>query len=286
MRPKYSEKRENVILVQDRISRSSKRELRPSLRCRRITPYSVGVRPIPENATIINFGGGRLPVHAPASARVLNKPDAVATCANKLATFRKLQEANVASVRWTDDRNKAEEWLRKGKSVLARLQLASSGGRGIRVVRPGEELAQAPLYTRYFPKTHEFRVHVVDGQAIDIVEKKLRDNLRGNREERSLIRNHRNGWVFAHGDLICSHPNDITTLKNLGVGAVAALGLDFGAVDILAVVEAPKQDGVGTEPRRLVRCVVCEVNSAPGIENTRTRQAYVDAFNKIIGDGS
>lgn len=293
MKPKYSEKRQNVILVQDRISRTSKRVLRNALRCRRITPWSSGVQPIPNGSVVINFGGGALPEAINRAKlgdiRVLNPPNKVAIASNKLRTFEALSKADVPCVHWTTDKKIVEQWLRKNNRVLARLSVSSSGGRGIRVLglpsgvggagKAVEHVANlipdAPLYTRYFPKTHEFRVHVVGGLGIDLVEKKLRDDLRENRPDRSTIRNHDNGWVFAHDNLSVTAPDDVAKLLSLGVSAIGAVGLDFGAADLLAVMDEGN-------PRRIKKVVVCEINSAPGIENTKTVAAYVQAFNDLV----
>lgn len=272
---KFKEKRNDVILVQDRISKSSKHSLRPALRARRITPWSTGIQPFPKGSIFINFGGGALPVSKlPEGAVVLNPPAAIANSANKLRTFELLQKANVQSVRWTASRLEAEKWFGKGHKVLSRLSLSSSGGRGIHVAREPSELREAPLYTRYFPKTHEFRVHVVGGVAVDLVEKKIRNDLKEDKDNR-VIRNHRNGWVFAHGGISLGNNADLDAIRRLGVDAIRAVGLDFGAADILAILG----DG---NPRRLKIAVVCEVNAAPGIENTQTEQAYVRALNKLI----
>ncbi len=281
-RPKFSEKRQNVVLVQDRISNTSKRVLRGALNARRITPWSVNVQPIPVGSYVINFGGGALPPSIERAAqgayRVLNPPDKVAIASNKINTFMALLKAKVPTVKWTTDKGDIAEWLGKDHKVLARLSVTSSGGRGIRVLEAGGDIPDAPLYTRYFPKTHEFRVHVVNGQAIDLVEKKLREENREKREKLSVIRNHDNGWVFAHDNLSLTHADDITRLRGLAVDSAQAVGLDFGAVDILAILDE-------AAPRRLKKCVVCELNSAPGIENTVTTAAYVKAFNELIASG-
>lgn len=288
-RPKFSEKRENVILVQDRVSKTSKVSLRPALRCRRITPWSKRVQPVVPHTVVINFGGGALPLRPHADTVVLNPPDKVAASANKLRTFELLKAANVPHVKWTTSVEDVRAWLAKGASVLARLSLSSSSGRGIRVIRPAQagedggtgvavDVCSAPLYTRYFPKTHEFRVHVVNGKAIDLTEKKLKEEFRENRENRSLVRSFDNGWVHAHDSLSLAATTDLGTIKQLGVDAVRAVGLDFGAVDILACLSVPDSGG----NRSLSKAVVCEVNSAPGIENEATKNAYVAAFNEII----
>jgi hypothetical protein len=280
-KPKFSEKRQNVILVQDRISRTSKHSLRPALRCRRITPYSKDIQPIPKGSVAINFGGGAFGTLPGVLKRavdekicvILNPPDKVAISSNKLRTFELFAKSQVPTVRWTVDKGEAGKWLGKGHKVLCRMALASSGGRGIRVLEAVGDIPDAPLFTRYFPKTHEFRVHVVDGEAIDITEKKVRNEIKDKADR--LIRSHSNGWVHAHDLLSVNHPDDLASLRALAVKAISAVGLDFAAVDVLCTLS----EG---EPRRLKSAVVCEVNSAPGIENEITKNAYVAAFNKLI----
>jgi glutathione synthase/RimK-type ligase-like ATP-grasp enzyme len=58
-------------------------------------------------------------------------------------------------------------------------------------------------------------------------------------------------------------------LYSLATLTIGALGLDFGAVDILRT------------PDEVFK--VIEVNTAPGVEGT-TLQRYVDAFKKVIGE--
>lgn len=270
----FKDKRNDVILLQDRISKTSKYSLRPALRARRITPYSRNIQPIPTGAVLVNFGATEIPAWVRRDMVFLNTPDAIRDSSNKYHTFVKLKEADVPTVRWTVQRDEAAKWIDKGHRVLERTNLASSGGRGIRVSESVEGLGQAPLYTRYFPKTHEFRVHVVGGEAIDITEKKLREELKEKRADVSTVRSHDNGWVHAHSQLSIGDA-DCGTLRQLAISAIQAVGLDFGAVDILACLDN------GT-PRRLSKAVVCEVNSAPGIENEVTKRAYARALNKLI----
>jgi hypothetical protein len=277
LRPAYKDKRQNVILVQDRVSKTNKHSLRPALRARRITPWSRDIQPIYPNAVVINFGGGALPagLGTRRDLHILNPPDKVAISSNKLRTFEFLQKAEVPCVRWTTSRDEVGRWLDKGHKVLARTNLQSSGGRAISVFVQGQQVVDAPLWTRYFPKTHEFRVHVVNGKAIDLTEKKLREELKEKRDAVSLVRSHDNGWVHAHSDLSLTDKVDLGRLMGLATDAISAVGLDFGAVDILACLDT-------ASPRRLTKAVVCEVNSAPGIENEATKKAYVDAFNALI----
>jgi len=112
-----------------------------------------------------------------------------------------------------------------------------------------------PLYTQYVKKKKEFRVHVVGGEAIDVQQKKKKTGS----EVTTLIWNHDHDYVFCHNDV--EEPEE---LRKLGVAAVAAVGLDFGAVDI---IYNQYQD----------KCYVLEVNTAPGLCET-TCGKYVKAF--------
>jgi len=204
----------------------------------------------------------------------LNQQEAVATAINKLSCFTKLSELEVPTVRWTTDKEKAAKWSEKGHTVFARETVTGAGGDGIRLIQPGTALnaiPTVPLYTRNFPKTHEFRVHVFDGEVIDFAEKKSRlDN--GNPIADRLVRNSTNGWVFAHDNLSTSKETQ-ATLGELAVRTLGALGLVSGCVDVLGILDTDAT-------RTLKRAVVCEVNTGPGLENTITIEAYKQAILK------
>jgi len=203
----------------------------------------------------------------------LNNTDSVARAINKLETFKCLNAAGVPVLRNTTDKDTAKKWLAKKHQVFARLSVTASGGTGIRVISEVERLPDAPLYTRNYPKTHEFRVHVFDGKVIDFVEKKakLDANTNAPAVRDRLVRNHDNGWIFAHDNLSCSK-DGVAEINRIAVSAVRSLGLLFGGVDILAILDQ------GNGPRKLKSAVVCEVNTAPGLECTETINAYVNAI--------
>ena len=223
-------------------------------------------------AVMINYGVGTMPTWASERTQWVNNPYNVGIASNKLLSFRALTRAEVQTLDYTDDHNIARMWLNQGKVVYARTILRGTRGDGIVVVSPvGIDMGHvpsAPLYTRNFPKTHEFRVHVAGGQVIDFVEKKARSNGHVDRD----VRNHANGWVFSHDDL--STTRDV--LGPIAVRAVAACGLDFAGVDMLATLAE------GPAPRRVKKAVVCEVNSAPAWECTKTFFMYRRYFNGVI----
>jgi hypothetical protein len=213
-----------------------------------------------------------MPSWAPETIQWVNNPHNVSMSSNKLQCLRALTRADVPTLDYTDNINQARTWLNQGKVVYARTILRGTRGDGIVVVSPEGidmgHIPSAPLYTRNFPKTHEFRVHVAGGQVIDFVEKKARDGASPDR----AIRNHAGGWVFAHDNL--STTRDI--LGPIAVSAVAACGLDFAGVDMLATLEE------GPNPRGVKRAIVCEVNSAPAWECTKTFFMYRRYFNGVI----
>ncbi len=173
----------------------------------------------------------------------------------KLVQFRIFEREGISHVPYTTSKEEAaRNYQAAGHTVFARTT-HGQGGSGITIVRPDEALPDMPLYTQYVPKQKEFRVHVVEGRVIDVQQKKRRDGA----PKGSLIRNLANGWIFAHDGV-----EEPEGLREIGLSAVRAVGLDFGAVDI-----------IWNETQN--RCYVLEVNSAPGLCQT-TANKYAQAF--------
>jgi glutathione synthase/RimK-type ligase-like ATP-grasp enzyme len=187
----------------------------------------------------------------------INKPIAVHCAADKLVTFSFLSKEGVSHVPYTTSKEVAQGWSKEGKTVFARTVQGQSGS-GITIVAPGESMPSMPLYTQYVKKRKEFRVHVVNGVAIDVQQKKKKNGVEAN----SMIFNHDNGYAFCHNDVI--EPDE---LRPLGIAAVKAVGLDFGAVDI-----------IWNESQN--KCYVLEVNTAPGLCDS-TCAKYVAAFTQL-----
>lgn len=181
----------------------------------------------------------------------------IAIAKNKLSTLNKLSTAGVSIPEYTTSRSVAEGWVREGIVVVARQILNGSEGRGIVICRT-LPVVEAPLYVKLVDKDKEFRVHACNGNVIDLQEKRRRNGARnadGSRPD-GLIRNIDNQWVFCRNGII-----EPQGLRDLGVRAVQALGLLFGAVDIV-------------HSTRSGRLWVLEINTAPGLcETTATRYA-------------
>jgi len=264
--------------------------------------------------TVINWGNStRIPNLE--GVEVINPPENVAIATNKLKTLEELEEAGVSHVPFTTSKTEAEEWSK----VFVRHSLTGHSGEGIEVVEstlsepeedsfiqgisdlleelldeapqdkhailienlmavideePRPELNQsitlpdAPLYTQAVNNNGEYRVHVFDGEVI-LYQKKSRrvDEETGEvitaEGEAADVRNLASNWIYRTGNL-----NKLDRVEDLAVEAIQALGLDFGAVDII-------MDNDGD-------VFVLEVNTAPGLGNTDTLEAYVEAISNII----
>lgn len=217
----------------------------------------------------------------------VNRASSVQTAINKLSFFQQSSRIDgVPLLKWTDKKEVALGWIGKGKRVICRTRLDGSSGSGIVAASTAEQLVDAPLYTRYYPKTHEFRVHVFNGEVIDLTQKKLKGGSDARNTADTLIRSHDNGWVHAHGGIDLSLL-DRENMERSCVGLVNGLNLNFGAVDVLAILDPLIADGPpgGPFPYRPLRSfAICEVNTGPGLENTQTIEAYTRAILKMRSD--
>lgn len=178
---------------------------------------------------------------------------------NKIDAFAAFAKEGVTCVPNTTSKEVAQGWLKEGKTVFARTS-GGQGGSGITVVSlPEGDIPQAELYTQYVKKKKEFRVHVYGDKVICVQEKRKRNGVDAN----PLIRSHGNGWVFCFKNIV--EPDG---LRVLGLAAVRAVGLDFGAVDIIYNEHQNK-------------LYVLEVNSAPGLCPTTT-EAYANAILEAV----
>lgn len=218
--------------------------------------------PVPSGYQYLLNWGNPTDVKVPAGMVVLNKPESIRNAANKLSAFKLFEAAGVPIPKYRTEapRTHSGIWLARGS-------LTGSGGRGITVVRKGDSFPTAPLYVEYVPKTVEYRVHVVNGKAIFTQQKKReRDN--SQTKDQKLIRNYDNGWVFC---LVDGDPPK--GVKDAAVSAVAALGLDYGAVDIVVSRDTGKP-------------VVLECNTAPGLASPTLIAAYKEAFTAWLTNTS
>lgn len=207
---------------------------------------------------ILNWGSSNLPEYLKV-ATIINKPEAVAVAVNKLSFFNKLN-GNQFLPPFVTTLDEASAMIDGGHMVVCRTVLNGHSGQGIVLAEFKEQLVNAPLYVQYIPKKEEYRVHIVDGQVIDIQQKARRHDVP---DPNWRIRNHANGFIYKR-EGVSPHPS----VMEVGMETVKQLGLDFGAVDI---IWNNKQE----------RAYVLEVNTAPGLEGT-TVEKYAEALRKYL----
>lgn len=249
---------------------------------------------------VLNWGNSRTPDWwGQGDTTYLNSPECVAIAADKLRCLEALRGSDVPTVPFTTSEHDAQDWLDDGHKVYARHSLAGHSGDGIVVHSPhpdsnevyniaerldnlgydsiterlltthSEEtpsVDSAPLYTRGVTNTGEYRVHVLGGDVILYQKKSRRVDENGNivtaEGEAADVRNLASNWVYRTGNL-----RRLERVEDLAVNAVEALGLDFGAVDII------KDEGGNV--------YVLEVNTAPGLGNSQTLAAYTTALQQF-----
>lgn len=207
---------------------------------------------------LINWGNPRMPawVGTGGLPHWLNVPLAVAVAGNKLSAFNMMSESSVRTVPYTPVYQEALAWHEEGSVVVARSLLRGHSGEGITIVNPDEPLPRVPLYTKYVKKMYEYRLHVMRGEVFHVQQKRRMNTERRPEGFSNQVRSHQNGWVYTTEDLV--EPNNDCVVQ--AIVAVRALGLDFGAVDLIY-------------NQRLNENYVLEVNTAPGLEG-RTLSVY------------
>lgn len=196
-----------------------------------------------------------------------NSNTAIANAVDKRETLQLLGNANIPTLAFTNETTRAKGWLDEDGKIVIRNTVTGHSGAGIVIHREGN-IPRAPLYTRYFKKDVEYRVHIAFGNCILLQQKRRANDSDRTDRDNGLIRTNANGWVFSINGLDCDTRNYRASLVTLATSAIQALGLAHGAVDILV-----KHKRIGAPSM-----VVCEVNSAPALRNPSTLAAYVSAF--------
>lgn len=219
---------------------------------------------------VINWGCSTVSPEV-AKCKVVNTPEAVALAADKLKFFKTIEEhnnetfdiVNIPDV--TDSFEEAQRWLDCGVDVVERHVLNGNSGEGIKIKGRGDVIEDCPLYTTYIKKKSEWRIHVCDGEVVD-VQRKARDRSVPDDQVNWKVRNHSNGFIFARNEGE-EAPEEVL---EQALKAVEVIGLDFGAVDVIY-------------NQSFNRAVVLEVNTAPGLTGS-TLGGYVSRFKEMCGE--
>ena len=203
----------------------------------------------------------------------INDPLAVRRAINKEWAWDRWVTDGIPTVEYCRDIDTAWSWINDDERLLVRTSLTGTQGRGIYVYsRDGTEWSSmfdfegagdvtfVKVFGRNPQHVTEYRVHVMGGQVIDFVQKKRRRDYEG--RPNPYIRSHANGWIFAREEVELPE-----VAYSAATRATAALGLDFGGVDLGVC-----RDG---------RVCVYEINTAPGLEGTTLRR-YADELSRNV----
>lgn len=142
--------------------------------------------------------------------------------------------------------------------IVCRTVLAGHSGEGIVIANNRGELVPARLYVKYQKKQDEYRIHVGRRNDQFVVISQQRKARRADAENPNWqVRNHQNGFVYVREGV-----NPPGALVQAAKRALAATGLDFGAVDVIW-------------NERNEQAYVLEINTAPGLEG----QTVIDYTN-------
>jgi hypothetical protein len=186
------------------------------------------------------------------------------TLSNKLKFFNWTTSVSLSgnTPAFTDNWGIATNWLGGGHTVVARQNLNLSGGEGIVLVRPGEEIPQCPLYTKYIKKNSEYRVHFVKkGEEFYTFwqKKKFVEGDVADPANKFQIRNHKNGWLFS--SINFETPQYVLKTAEKFIKKIP---LEYGALDIIYNEQSES-------------AYVLEVNTAPGLSE-KTVEFYANAL--------
>lgn len=218
---------------------------------------------------VLNWGNSNPPANAK-DANFINHPDNVGIASNKIKAFEAM-DGKVNIPPFTTDNGVATDWLpdepktnAKGVKipvVVCRQKLTGHSGEGIVLAYCKADIVNAPLYTKYVPKKSEFRIHIMGSSVLDEQRKARRKDV-PDENVNWFVRNLDGGFTYMREDIdvpLC--------VRNEARKAIAAIGLDFGAVDI--IFNEQKNEAY-----------VLEVNTAPGLTGT-TLEKYVAAIPKM-----
>ena len=206
---------------------------------------------------VINWGNGNYPAWDYHLPTIINSPKAICNSVNKIDMFYLFKKHGVNIPVWTQYKEWALKWLAKGEWAVARTEIEGFDGSGIKLVKEAKDLPDCNLYSKYVPIDKEFRVYVFKDKVVDVLEKKRKIIAKAD----PYIHTESLGWVFCQNPEWWPKPAEQEAIK-----AVAALGLDFGGVDVIWNKEKESS-------------IVLEVNTAPGIYG-----GTVPKYAKAISD--
>lgn len=247
----------NYLIWSDKSSTTGK-ELLAQLKAEGVNIQGGTGKPTGHIDTLIRWGSSKLvgkPVH------IINNAKSIDLASNKLAALKALKAADISvpKVMETEAAVELDDFPVLGRKVH------HVGGNDIVLCMQKYDLplskeAGAKYWTKYIPTAIEYRVHVFKDTVIKTSQKVLQDK---HLAKDPFIRNFDEGYVFKVSTT--KLPNSV---KGMCIDAVDALGLTFGAVDVVLSDKG--------------KHYILEVNTAPGLQTDSSLEAYVEKFKLAL----
>ena len=259
-----------VLVPYDRTSLSGKAVSR-HFKVKR--PFADGRFRPKKSDVIINWGiNDEIPI-IKEDTLVLNKPKDVSLAASKLDCLTILGKNGINVPYFATNLEDAKSLFGITEKVFCRTLTRASKGKGIVIAKNEKELVDCTLYTAMLDVDIEYRVHVFNGEVIDLAQKKRMSTER--RKDKKIevrneeVRNLMNGWSFTRTDITLKDAGGVFyhEIIKIALEGAKALNLDFCAIDLIK----DKNDVF----------YILEVNTAPGMKKgTTTHRRYVRAISR------
>lgn len=191
--------------------------------------------------TVLNWGCSDLPREVRA-CKIINPENGIRNACNKLFTFRILStNPDIKIPEWTQEIDIAKTW---GGKVFCRTKLTGHDGDGIVLVEDGRHIVPAKLYTKGIGPAKDLREYRINIFRDNLVTRQKKVRVRawhGNYNDE--IKTTNGGYGF---DIVDQVPLGVIPMAKK---AVAALGLDFGGVDVVVHKDQPYILEVNTAPQ-------------------------------------
>ncbi len=211
------------------------------------------------DTVLIRWGSSLNPERDEEFERVINSSEAIQNATDKLRSLELMSEAGLNVPAWSEDPNELVEEY--GYPILGR-KLRHARGSDIQFcLQKRDHRRPRDFYTVYIPTNREYRVHVVGSEAVRVQAKYLDFP----EQKKAWIRNYESGYRFRNPRLRMHRRR-----LQAAISAVSALGLDFGAVDLI----------VGDDNETYI----LEVNTAPSC-SPLTGTAYVNGIANLFEPG-
>ena len=202
--------------------------------------------------------GNRAAVTVPTYRRALNPAAAIERASHKLESLEILRDRGIPVPDYDTDPEQLV--ARAGYPILGRrFQHARATDVVLCLQRRDWRRQPRDYYVAYIPTNREYRLHVAGGEVIRVQGKYLDVPS----EYVPWVRNYASGHRFR-----APRRRLHNARLESAIGAVEALGLDFGAVDLIVADDGSHY--------------VLEVNTSPSC-SPRTGMAYVNAFCRMLG---